>query len=99
MSERYTGRGVLEARVRPAILRLGVRERQLTCQATEGELRGVLWDEPPELGATAWLVQQWNPGTRLTLLDKPDSGTRLSSRVEALAREGELHRLLIIVQV
>ncbi len=28
------------------------------------------------LGATVWLAQQWNPGTRFALLDKPDSGTR-----------------------
>ena len=28
------------------------------------------------LGATVWLVQQWNPGTRIALLGKPDSGTR-----------------------
>jgi len=23
-------------------------------------------------GATVWLVQQWNPGTRFALLDKPN---------------------------
>ncbi len=27
------------------------------------------------MGATVWLVQQWNPGTHIALLDKPDSGT------------------------
>ncbi len=28
------------------------------------------------MGATVWLVQQWNAGTRIALLDKPDSGTQ-----------------------
>ena len=33
---------------------------------------------------TAWLVQQWNPGTRFALLDKPDSGTPESPTPEAI---------------
>ncbi|NOY42583.1 MAG: hypothetical protein GXP26_12210 [Planctomycetes bacterium] len=37
---------------------------------------GACWSVNPELlGATVWLAQQWNPGTRFALLDKPDSGT------------------------
>jgi len=32
---------------------------------------------PPQ-GATVWLAQQWNIGTRFALLGKPDSATRRS---------------------
>ena len=38
-----------------------------------------------ELGATVWLVQQCEAGTRIPLLDKPDSGTRQFNRIEALS--------------
>ncbi len=36
------------------------------------------------LGATVWLVQQCKAGTRVPLLDKPDSGTPLFSYVDPL---------------
>ena len=31
----------------------------------------------PRTGGTVWLAQQWNPGIRFALLDKPGSGTQL----------------------
>jgi len=42
-------------------------------------------------GATVWLVQQWNPGTRFALLGKPGSGTH---RGNSAWKTGELRDAL-----